>query len=101
MSLPIFQTSSKDLSLLQTNWAMQINPVLQIPLNSGMILQNVSLVSGSNTINHKLGKKLQGWFIVRQRAAAEVYDLQDSNLYPELTLILNSNASVNVNLFVF
>lgn len=80
---------------------MQINPVLQIPLNSGMILQNVSLVSGSNTINHKLGKKLQGWFIVRQRAAAEVYDLQDSNLYPELTLILNSNASVNVNLFVF
>jgi hypothetical protein len=101
MSLPIFQTASKDLSLLQTNWAQQLNPVIQLPINSGSILQNVVLSSGLNVVNHKLGRKLQGWFIVRQNAAGSFYDSQDINPYPDLTLFLNSSATVTVHLFVF
>lgn len=101
MSLPIFQTASKDLSLLQTNWAQQLNPVIQLPINSGSILQNILLSTGLNVVNHKLGRKLQGWFIVRQNAVANVYDSQDVNPYPDLTLFLNSSADVMINLFVF
>lgn len=101
MSLPIFQTKDKDLMLLQTKWVSQLNPLLSNPANQSSILQNVVLGTGINTINHLLGKKLQGWKIVRQRAAASLYDLQDSNPSPQLTLILVSTAPVVIDLEVF
>lgn len=101
MSLPIFQTQSKDLSLLQTSWAQQLNPVIQLPINNGVLLKNVTLASGDNAVNHLLGRKPQGWFVVRLRALATIYDKQDSNQHPELTLTLNASSAVVIDLFVF
>jgi hypothetical protein len=89
------------MQLLQTSWAAQRNPLLDNPLNSVSILQSVVLASGDNTINHKLGKKLQGWFIVGQNASATFYDKQSSNSTPQLTLVLNASGAVTVNLAVF
>lgn len=101
MSLPIYQSDSREMSLMQTAWAQQLNPVISLPISQGSILENIQLSTGSNTINHLLGRKLQGWYIVRQRSAASVYDTQDSNQRPTLTLLLTSSASVSVDLFVF
>jgi hypothetical protein len=101
MSLPIYLTGLKELSLMQTNWSSQINPVLNLPINSGLILEDISLSTGNNNVNHKLGRTLQGWFLVRQRGPSNIYDEQDSNQHSNLTLILHSSANVNVDLFVF
>lgn len=101
MQLPYFQTSLKELSLLQTRWKAIIDPVIAIPSNQGSLLANVPLVNGSNTINHLLGRKLVGWSICRQNALASIYDAQDVNQHPELTLVLISNATVIVTLEVF
>lgn len=101
MALPIFQSSSRELLLLQTGWASQIDPVLQLPLNSGVLLKSVVLASGPNTINHTLGRKLQGWILTRVRSSATVYDTQDTNSQPTLTLQLTASAGVTVDLFVF
>jgi hypothetical protein len=86
---------------MQTSWASQLNPLLNLPLNNGIVLENIQLASGSNTINHKLGRNLNGWFITRQRSAATIYDTQDSNPNPSQTLVLNASAGVTVNIFVF
>lgn len=101
MSLPLYQTASKELMLLQTNWALKLNPVIDLPMNSGNFLKSISLVSGSNQINHLLSRKLQGWFLVRKRASADIYDTQDSNTTPSITLSLVSDATVSVDIFVF
>lgn len=101
MSLPIYNTALKELSMLQTQWSSQLNPLLIAPLASGHILTQIALVSGSNNIHHKLGRTLQGWFIVRQRAAASIYDTQDANLTPTVTLQLHASAPVKVDIFVF
>jgi len=89
------------MGLMQTAWATQLNPVIANPLAQGRLIQNVSLVSGANVINHQLGRKLQGWILTRQRSAASIYDTQDSNTMPALTLQLTSSAAVTVDLFVF
>lgn len=101
MGLPSYQTSDLTLTLLQSNWATLLNPVLDNPIVQGDILEGIQLASGANTINHKLGRKLRGWFIVRQRALASIYDTQDTNPTPAVTLRLTSNASVKVDIFVF
>lgn len=101
MQLPYYQTMIKELSLLQTKWKSILDPVLANPITQGGILMSVPLASGVNTINHLLGRKLVGWTIIGINGAAVIYDIQASNQKPELTLVLQSNASVLVNLEVF
>lgn len=101
MGLPSYYTNDVSLSLLQSNWASLLDPLLDNPITKGLILENVQLVSGTNTINHKLGRKLKGWWIVRQRAAAAIYDTQDTNPTPAVNLKLTSDANVSVDILVF
>ena len=101
MALPIYKSEDNSLTLLQTAWATQLNPVLGLPQSSGVILKSISLTAGDNTIDHRLGRDLQGWQLIRIRAAATIYDKQDSNQLKSRTLVLNSSAPVVVDLFVF
>lgn len=100
-NLPIFQTGDQNLTLIQNKWSSILNPVLSNPGLNSSILSNVQLTTGTNTINHLLGRKLQGWRLVRIRGPVSVYDDQDSNVQNNLTLILISNASCSVDLEVF
>lgn len=101
MALPIFQDSDETLMLLQTRWAGMINPLLVAPISQGRLLQASLVSSQPNVINHKLGRKLQGWIIVGQSAATSLYDNQKTNSMPELTLILVASAPAQVTLWVF
>lgn len=101
MSLPQFDTRDLTLSLMQSAWAKEIDPVLKLPTNSGQVLKSVSLGVGVTQVNHKLSRALQGWYLVRKRGPAAIYDLQDANSMPTLTLTLVSDAAVVVDIFVY
>lgn len=101
MELTKFQSSINEFMLMQTDWIKKLNPLLAKPQSASSILQNVSLTTGNNTINHLLGRKLQGWKIIRQRASASIYDNQDNNSMQSLTLLLVSSAPVVIDLEVF
>lgn len=90
------------LEQLQSKWPAILNPIIKNPSNNASILQNVSLIAGTNVVNHKLGAKLQGWSITRMRGvSAAIYDNQDTNQTPQLTLVLVSSAPVVVDILVF
>lgn len=97
------QVQSNDLKLEQMQAATRTATQSQRsnPINGGTILTEVALKSGDNTISHKLSQRLQGWFIVRLRSSATIYDKQDSNKNQDKTLVLNSSADVTVDIFVF
>ena len=97
MALPL----KLPLDQLETQWKSQLDPVLSNQLLQGQLLANIALANGTTIVNHKLGRKLIGWFIVGIDGAATVYDNQASNQTPQITLSLTSNAAVNVNLWVF
>ena len=100
-SIAKVQTLDRNFNQFQTNVTSSVNPVLANPLVNGTILPNVSLAVGSNTISHTLNRNLQGWIIVRQRALSQIFDTQDSNPNPSLTLILVASTAVVVDLYVF
>lgn len=101
MALPKFPTDNSALEHLQSTWATVLNPVVDNPANAGTVLKSVVLASGANVISHKLGRKLQGWFFTRQRATGSAYDTQDTNVRPELTLLLTASAAMTVDIYVF
>ncbi len=86
---------------MENTWATIIEPFLNNPVNDSLLLKNVSVVAGSNVINHKLGRKLQGWIPTRLRMNVTLYDTQDSNQTPQLTLVLVASAPGVIDLAVF
>jgi len=100
-NLPTFQSDVREFQLMQSSWATAINPVLAAPANKSILIKNVSLAIGSNSINHNLGRVLQGWSIIRKRGPANIYDTQDQNQMPALTLTLVSDTAVVVDIEVF
>ncbi len=87
--------------MADNRWATILNPIVANPANNSIILKNIALTIGNNVINHKLGRNLQGWIIIRKRASADIYDQQDSNQMPALTLVLISDAPVTVDIEVY
>lgn len=98
MSLALFHTDSRDLTLLQTSWSTELNPVLANPLVNGIFRKGIALINGVTTINHLLGRKQQGFIITDINGAALVYRSLPFN---NLTLTLTSNATVTVDLYIF
>lgn len=94
MQLPINLTAS----LQTTRWKSLLDPILANPLNNVSILKNVSLVTGTNTINHLLGRTQQGWFLTDIDAAATIYR---SAAFNDKTLTLTSSANCVVSIGVF
>lgn len=99
--LSIFKNDDKDFQLMQTSWSALLNSLLRKPQSTSIILKDVPLAIGDNVINHKLGRKLQGWQIIRLRSAATIFDKQDENQMQILTLVLNASAAVVVDIEVF
>jgi hypothetical protein len=100
-TLPVFNSKNQELMLLQTSWKTILAPGLRNPLMQGTLLKGISLQTGVNTVNHTLGRPLIGWFITRQNALSDIYDGQDTNQTPNLTLTLISAAVVTVDVYVF
>lgn len=98
MALPIFRDENRNLQMMQTQWASQIDPMIANPANKMSILKNIVLASGNNVINHLLGRTQQGWIITDIQGAATVYRSAPFNA---LTLTLNSSAPVTVSVGVF
>lgn len=98
MSLPIFNTSDRILSMLQTRWSSLLNPLLSNPVSKGNLLTDIPLINGVTVINHLLDRDQQGWIITDQDAAANIYRSQPLN---DKTLTLTSDAATTVSLLVY
>jgi hypothetical protein len=95
------QTSDRVLNMIQDNISNILDPYSSKEILQGQFLTGITLVSGTNTVSHKLARKLIGWFVVRQRASAIIHDNQDTQTRPDLFLTLVASAAVTVDLYVF
>lgn len=94
--------SAEELNLIQDNIATALDSLVDLQTLDSVIIRGQKLLAaGTTTVNHKLRRKLSGWKIVRKSAQSDVWDTQDTNKSPELTLTLRCSANVTVDLEVF
>lgn len=68
------------------------------PILNGLYIENIAIVSGTaKVVNHKLQRKLKGYFIGKISADANIWDTASG----DKTLTLNSDANVTVSIWVF
>jgi hypothetical protein len=95
--LPLFKDDNQQFMLLQSKWKSLLDPILAIPMLSGLLLPNVSL-AGATIVPHRLSRVQQGWFIIDQNALSQVYRTAPFN---NSTLTLAATNPVVVSLWVF
>lgn len=97
--LPLIKiTGLPSVDQMQTKWKSEIDPVLINPIVNGLPLAGVFLLNGTTTINHKLGRKMIGWFLTDQNAGTTIFRSAPLN---DKTLTLTAGANVTVDLWVF
>ena len=96
----IRQIISDETSVVQMQQSLndQFNQIAKIPFINGSQLTAIALVTGSlNSINHKLGRKAQGYFLTSNSANAVVWN----DAFNDTTLDLRCSANTTVNIWVF
>lgn len=79
--------------------AEDLAPLLALPFAGGVWLRDLPIVVGTNTISHKLGKKVAGWRETRiQGAYPQLFELPGSD---DRVLLLSASAVATVDLWVF
>lgn len=104
MSIKKLKTiNTKDeLARVQDNVATTLNAITAKPVLDGVLLKSVALINGvTNVVDHSLGRSPLGWIVVRKRATADIWDVQDANLNPSRNLNLVCSADVIIDLWVF
>jgi hypothetical protein len=83
-----------------TVWATILNKFISNPLVNGVQLKEISLIMGSNTINHKLGRKPQGYLVTAMYDAyADIYN--EPSPTPIKSIVLNASAPTVVDIYVY
>lgn len=95
------QFDDDKISRFQDECERTISSLQSVPFLTGRAIQNVTLASGANSVNHGLGRKLVGWVATRRRGTGTIYDTQDSNALADRTLTLVASAAETVDLWVF
>ncbi len=83
---------------MQIKWASDLDPLLKNLLIQGVLISSISISSGTNVINHRLGRKQIGYIITDQTAAAQLYRSQPLN---NLQLTLTSDNPCVISLWCF
>lgn len=95
-------TSDPELRKVQENLGAELDELRVSPLASVALLTSQAISSSAFTeVAHGLGRTLRGWIPVRVRADVRLWDGQDTNPRPEMTLRLRASAAVTVDLLVF
>ena len=84
--------------LANPQWAAEINPVLSNPASKLNILKNIPIASGTNVINHGLGRMQQGWILVDIQSDVTIYR---NSPFTNTTLSLFSSGNSVISLGVF
>ena len=97
--LPEFQgVITEDLStqLVQEELKKVLYEYTRRPENDSYLIEGETVVSGSNVLNHKLGRQPRGWYLVDCLVAQTPY----REAWDDKTLTLNLNADT-ISLVVF
>lgn len=86
---------------LQTNVEQAIAEVIRSPLLNGRLIEKVALTTDVTKVQHKLGRAIRGYIVVRNSTGAVLTDNLSTETSPELYLPLLADKATEVYLWVF
>jgi hypothetical protein len=100
-SLKKIRTSDADLKNVQDSLELVLNQIIRRGILDGILVENVSLVSGSNIVDHTLDRAPKGFIIVARNANQQVWNGTSTKIVPKRNIDLESSGAVTVSLWFF
>lgn len=104
-SIAQINVTDDSLSRIQNNTAAAVNPVLNVPILDGTLVQNLTIpASGKLTVAHGLGRQAIGYIIIKASAALpNPYVLVADQTAPNGAIVLTfaSGAGTTLSAWVF
>ena len=96
-------TSNKDVQNLNDAVQRVFNSLYPNPLLANpQIVKNLTFVAGTDLwIDHKMGRDVQGYIVVRSNAAAKVYTSPTTNTLASVRICLRSDVNANIDILFF
>lgn len=95
-------TDDDTLNAVQNNVEQTFRALLLSEIVDGNLIEDVFLPASTETlVEHKLGRELRGYIVVKRNAGSNIFDKQDVNIASDRFLILDTNVAVTVSLWVF
>ena len=91
-----------ELNQVQDSIEQTFKSVLSVPLLNGVLIRSINLTSGTtNRIEHKLGRNLIGYLVLRKDAPATIYDTKSSAVSDKDFLLLSTTQNTTIDIWVF
>lgn len=90
-----------DLRLVQDSSEVVLTALISKSILDGLIIKDVSLLTTTTSVDHKLGRELIGWIVISNSSDSRVWDEQASNQQKTKTLLLKASSATTVSLWVF
>lgn len=96
-------TSNKDVQNLNDAVQRVFNSLQTNPLlNNPQLVKNLTFVAGIDLwIDHKMGRDVNGYIVVRSNAAAKVYTSPSSNTVGSVRICLRSDVNATIDILFF
>lgn len=96
------RSETEDLVQVQENIEQTFSSLLRVPQLNGVLLRDISLQSGQNNrIEHKLGRSVIGYTVIRKDAPATIYDTKSSKVSDQNILLLNTDLNTTIDIWIF
>jgi hypothetical protein len=96
------RTANDELRQLQDATAVVFASLAGRSLIDGVLIKDLAFTASvEKTVNHFLGREIEGWLVVKKNATADIWDGQATNPTPTRTLRLTASADVTISLWVF
>lgn len=95
------RTTSADLRQVQDSLGLVLDQVIRREILDGVLIENISLVTGSNIIDHTLDRAPKGFIIVARNANEQVWNGTSTKIVPKRNIDLESSGAVTVSLWFF
>jgi hypothetical protein len=94
-------SQNEEVTRLQSHLKQTLAPLLDLPIQDGVLIQDISIETTDTLVQHKLGRNYEGWIVTRLKDNAVIYESTTSNANTDIHIILKGSAACTADLYFF
>lgn len=94
-------TDDQEVTRLQSHLKTVLNPLLELPISDGVLIKDLTINTADTLIEHKLGRRPEGFLITRLKSNSVIYESATANNEATRLIILIASATATADIYFF
>ena len=94
-------SKEQEVTRLQSHLKTVLNPLLELPISDGVLIKDLTVNTTDTLIEHKLGRKPEGFLITGLKSNSVIYESATANNAAARLIILIASATATADIYFF